>query len=211
MFSGSRVLTGGSAAVSTHLVLLTGQQTDYTPGGFTAGDDGYEQQGQARDYTAKTTGQYSGTTNITVNSKTEVKSNACVQDNQTGLMWARDVSATVGAADDGALPWDDGGVGTESAFVYVDQANSANFAGHNDWRLPSSHEIQTIVDFETSVPNSTYWSTWGTSQVVWTSTTYDSSHGSALALTAVTTIGAYLSSSNKSLTARNVLLVRGPI
>ena len=83
------------------LPLKTGQETSYHDG-----DDGDLEMGVARDYRILTTGQYSGTTNITINGKTHALSNNCVRDNRTGLMWARYVpAADIGPAADGKLFW----------------------------------------------------------------------------------------------------------
>jgi len=83
--------------------LVTGQTTSYE-----TGDDGDLELGVARSYSTYTTGQYSGTTNIVINSKTHALSNNCVQDNRTGLMWARYVpTADIGPATDGQLFWEE--------------------------------------------------------------------------------------------------------
>ena len=82
--------------------LKTGQTVSYA-----TGDDGDLEKGNARSYTALTTGQYSLTTDITINGKTHALSNECVQDNRTGLMWARYVpTADIGPGDDGQLFWE---------------------------------------------------------------------------------------------------------
>jgi len=74
--------------------LVTGQKTSYA-----TGDDGDLELGLSRGYTVLTTGQYSGTSNIVINGKTHALSNNCVQDNKTGLMWARYVpTADIGPA-----------------------------------------------------------------------------------------------------------------
>jgi len=65
--------------------LQTGQTTQYD----SQADDGYYEAGIPHDYTILTTGDQSGTTNITINGKTHALSNNCVWDNRTGLMWAR--------------------------------------------------------------------------------------------------------------------------
>ena len=83
-------------------LLKTGQTTSYH-----ADDDGDLEKGISRDYTTLTTGRYAGSTNVTINSKTYAFPNACVQDNRTGLMWARTVpQSDIGPAADGKLFWD---------------------------------------------------------------------------------------------------------
>lgn len=81
--------------------LKTGQTVSYA-----TGDDGDLEKGVAKSYIAYTTGQYSGTSNIVINGKTHALSNNCVQDNRTGLMWARYVpTAGIGPAANGMLFW----------------------------------------------------------------------------------------------------------
>lgn len=83
--------------------LVTGQTTSYE-----TGDDGDLEYGVAKSYSTYTTGQYSGTSNIVINGKTHALSNNCVQDNRTGLMWARYVpDADIGPATDGTLFWEE--------------------------------------------------------------------------------------------------------
>lgn len=63
-----------------------------------------------------------------------------ITDRATGLMWTQ--------ADNGqAVLWQD-------ALEWVQQKNSANYLGHNDWRLPNAKELQSIVDYSRS-PSST--------------------------------------------------------
>lgn len=79
----------------------TGQETTYHPD-----DDGALELGVPVSYTILTTGQYAGSTNVTINSLTHVTSNACVQAN-SGLMWLREViQADIGSATDGKLFWE---------------------------------------------------------------------------------------------------------
>lgn len=98
---------GGAAAVTGSQLPVTGQIVSYTPAYLAAGDDGKHQAGKAHDYTANTTGQYSGTTAITLNGKTDTKSNETVTDGVTNLMWSRDPSYTLGPDSNGRLFWDD--------------------------------------------------------------------------------------------------------
>lgn len=136
-------------------LLVTGQTTDYTPAGRTCLDDGGEQKGLAPRYTVLTTGAFSGTTNVTVNAKTDVKSNNCVIDNNTNLMWTRYESDSVGPANNGTVYWDDTAGSDEDVFNYCDQANSAGLAGFSDWRVPNIFEIYTLSQLEapSSVPD----------------------------------------------------------
>ena len=165
-------ILGTGGRIRRALLLKTGQTTSYGSGPGV--DDGAYEIGVAKSYTVLTAGQYSGTTNVTVNSKTDAKSNACVIDNNTGLMWSRTQSASVGPTSVGSLPWTTTGSGgtAEGIFPYVAAANAAALAGYSDWRVPSVYELLSITDLEagTGVPDATAFPVWG-SVVVWTGTT----------------------------------------
>lgn len=59
-----------------------------------------------------------------------------ITDRATGLMWSKADSAK-------GMNWQD-------ALAWVQKENSAKFLGHNDWRLPSVKELQSIVDYTRS-------------------------------------------------------------
>jgi hypothetical protein len=180
-------------------LLATGQVTSYGSG--TGVDDGALQKGIAKAYTILTTGQYSGTTSITINSKTDVHSNNCVFDNNTGLMWSRYAAASVGPASDGLLPWTTTGAGAtaEGIFPYCAAANAAALGGYSDWRMPNKDEIVSICSASVNSPDSTAFPGMTTSDP-WSSTTlwYDTtlgyyiSFGAGRAVTAVKTATHYL-------------------
>ena len=95
--------------------LKTGQTTSYE-----TGDDGDLELGVSKKYTALTTGQYSGTSNIVINGKTHALSNNCVKDNRTGLMWARYVpTADIGPSTDGNLFWQQWTLGPETDISFT--------------------------------------------------------------------------------------------
>ena len=60
-----------------------------------------------------------------------------ITDEATGLTWLQQDSGHLGA---GALGW-------EEALRW---AEDLDFAGHDDWRLPSAKELQSIVDYDRS-------------------------------------------------------------
>lgn len=152
-------------------LLATGQLTSYGSG--TGVDDGAYRRGIVKAYTILTLGQYAGTTSITINSKTDVHSNNCVFDNNTGLMWSRYTSASVGPASDGKLPWTTTGSGgtAEGIFPYAAAAKAAALAGYGDWRVPTITELFSLADYEvpTGFPDATAFPTFG--GLVWSSTT----------------------------------------
>jgi hypothetical protein len=59
-----------------------------------------------------------------------------ISDLATGLMW----------------PKTDNGLGMdwEHALAYAQTQNKANYLGHNDWRLPNTKELQSLVDYTRS-------------------------------------------------------------
>jgi hypothetical protein len=69
-----------------------------------------------------------------------------ITDNNTGLVWEK-------KSDDGSIHDKDTSYTWDSAFAaHVAGLNTANFAGHNDWRLPNVKELQSIVNYENSFP-----------------------------------------------------------
>lgn len=136
------------SVVDGALPLKTGQTTKYHDG-----DDGDLEKGLDRAYTVLSTGQYSGTSNITVNGKTVALSNNCVRDHKTKLMWARYVAQSdIGPGNDGKLYWEDA-VNSEDIFEFCDQANAAELGGHGDWYVPNKAQFDGIVDLEAYNPS----------------------------------------------------------
>ena len=165
-------------------LLATGQITSYGSG--TGVDDGALRKGIVKSYTILTLGQYSGTTNVTINSKTDAHSNNCVFDNNTGLMWSRTASASVGPASDGKLPWTTTGAGAtaEGIFPYCAAANAAGLAGYSDWRIPNISEIESITLREAGVtaPDTTAFPSYPL-VAMWSSTTEKQATANAVTFT----------------------------
>lgn len=121
-------------------LLKTGQDTQYG----SQKDDGYYQMGERRSYTSLTTGQYSGTTSITISADTIAMENGCVIDNNTGLMWMKYTpDSDIGPGGDGKLYWDNGD--DWDIFEFCDQANAEELAGHDDWRVPNVFELFSLI------------------------------------------------------------------
>ena len=59
-----------------------------------------------------------------------------ISDLATGLMWQQ--------TDNGL------GMDWEHALAYAQTQNKANYLGHNDWRLPNTKELQSLVDYTRS-------------------------------------------------------------
>lgn len=149
-------------------LLKTGQTTQY--GGYA--DDGYYQKGLSKKYSILTAGQYAGTTNITLNAKTDAHSNNCVYDQRTKLMWSRYATGSIGPASDGKLPWTTNGDG-EGIFTYADAANAAKLAGYSDWRIPNSIELTSLraTKAANSNPDPTAFPSPSWNKELWSSTT----------------------------------------
>jgi hypothetical protein len=148
----------------TSLLKKTGQTTSYV-----TGDDGDLEKGVSHSYTVLDTGQYSGTTDITMAGATDSHSNNCVQDNVTGLMWMRYINGNVGV-DYGKgrtinIPWTTDGSGI-GIWEYLSAANAASLAGYTDWRIPNILEVLSILDFSTML----LYPAWNIYYGPWTST-----------------------------------------
>jgi hypothetical protein len=59
-----------------------------------------------------------------------------ITDKATGLMWAQSDSGK-------GLNW-------QQALAWAQQMNGQNYFGHNDWRVPSVKELQSIIDYARS-------------------------------------------------------------
>lgn len=185
------------------MLLATGQTTVYV-----AGDNGTFPVGVAKRYSILTTGQYAGTTNIVLNGKTDVHSNNCVLDLNTGLMWSRYVSASVGPTSNGSLNWTTNASG-EGIFPYKDAANSVDLAGHIDWRIPNVFELMSLLDEQApfAMPDSTAFPSFPAA-ICWSSTSEPDSTASGLR---VNFVAGVVQAADKVLTRHIVILVRGTV
>jgi len=157
-------------------LLKTGQTTSYVDY-----DDGYYEKGIAKSYTVLTAGRFAGTTNITINSKTDVHSNNCVLDNNTGLMWSRYAAGSVGSGSDGKLEWTTN-VNGEGIYAFAAAANAALLGGYGDWRVANDIELINLRDMEqpNAAPDATAFPGWPTNDYFWSSVTHSSSNTNAM-------------------------------
>ena len=103
--------------------LKTGQTLCYTTPGAVipcagTGQDGELQQGLTRQYTDNGDGT--------------------ITDNRTGLMWEK-------LSRDGTIHDYTTTYTWANAFTKIANLNTANYAGHNDWRLPNANQLPTII------------------------------------------------------------------
>jgi hypothetical protein len=160
----------GCAHISFHSrPLKTGQLTSYVTGNYDLLGEGVS---MSKNYAILTAGQYSGTTAITINGKTDNHSNNCVFDLRTRLMWSRYVAASVGPASDGKLPWTTNANG-EGIFTYMLAARAANLAGFNNWFIPTDEILVGLRDMEapTAAPDAVAFPSWPGTDRVWSTTT----------------------------------------
>ncbi len=117
---GSNVLLVRDYYLSTQTAITwqTGQTTSYY-----TNDDGALQKGEA----------WPGTRFTDSGANT-------IEDNLTGLMWAKDMSVpTVSSCTGGAMNW-------QNALTYVSCLNSIDYLDYSDWRLPNRKELLSVVD-----------------------------------------------------------------
>ena len=132
------LITGCTPAPPPPAFPATGQTTCWDVGGNPApcsgtGQDGDTQTGATLSYTSNADGT--------------------ITDNNTGLVWEKKTYCTEEATNDptpnhcylNIYTW-------RSAFNYVAALNAANFAGHNDWRLPNVKELQSILNYQNVAP-----------------------------------------------------------
>lgn len=194
-------------------LLKTAQTTDFSPAGRTTLDDGGFQIGAAgskltASYQILTAGQFSGATNITVNSIVDAHSNECVIDILTTLMWNRIESDNIYGTGTQNLVWNDQ-INNEDIFEYCDQANISMLAGFNDWRIPNVVELLSLMLYDSTMPSPRFNQTafpFFSNSFKWTSTTDPSQVARALVINA--TLGSITASPKISGTISSSLLVR---
>jgi len=144
--------------------------------------------------------------------KRESKSNNCVVDDNTGLMWLRDPSnypAKMGAASDGKMPWT--GV-LYDIFAYCAAVNAAAVGGYTDWRIANNNDWYSIMIPGSRLPDSTAFPNFPASSVFY----YTSSSSSVTKAYIVYTLDTAMyidtqtaAGGTKTTAAYPVMLVRG--
>lgn len=185
----------------------TGQTTAYTPAGRTSVDDGASEIGLSPQYSVLTTGQYSGTTAITIGAQTDTHSNNCAIDHITRLMWNNTRSASVFGTGAQDLLWDATAGAGDDIFAYCDAANLAGLSGFSDWRVPNIRELESLVDYEAASanPDATAFPGFSNGSPYWSSTTRPNSTTNALAFGFASGVG---QTQVKTTTREPLLLVR---
>jgi hypothetical protein len=114
--------------------------------------------------------------------KREAHSNACVLDNNTGLMWSQTVCGKMGSASDGLLPWTThaNGYGINTYVVAVNAGTG--LATYTDWRIPNDLELASLRKMEAPLanPDGVAFPGWPSGCIVWSSTTLPAFTGSAM-------------------------------
>jgi hypothetical protein len=190
----SKAVSVSDATVSGTNFTATGQQLNDTgitaSQCFQAGSDDFVDCGSAGAIALNNTqdGMVGRDANVATNNNADGKlgfsfsavPGGCVQDNVTGLMWE------VKTADGGLRDWSKtytnystaydpyklyGTAGDASGFVIA--VNASNLCGYSDWRLPTSEELKTIVDYGADFHGPAIDTTWFPNTprgVFWTST-----------------------------------------
>jgi hypothetical protein len=85
----------------------------------------------------------------------KVLKNGTIKDLNTGLIWEMKCSACGGLHDvDNTYVWSGNGT-QETIWDWLEDINAeggTGYAGHNDWRIPNVRELQSIVDYQGSLP-----------------------------------------------------------
>ncbi len=99
----------------------TGQENCYNTSGTTIACAGTGQDGNLQSGVAWPSPRFTDNSDQTIT------------DQLTGLIWSKDANIA------GALNW-------QNALEYIKSMNSSNYLGHNDWRLPNSNELESLVN-----------------------------------------------------------------
>lgn len=106
-------------------------------------DDGFFRIGVERAFTVLDSGQYQYDSAWTANGDPgpSAIANACVRDENTGLMWSKETTPY-------ACAWKDTSGKRADVFEHLRLANSKGLGGHRDWRIPTAFEAMSIIDLD---------------------------------------------------------------
>ena len=120
----------------------------------------------------------------------------CVKDNLSGLVWEGKPTAGERASGNNYSNYGDSSSADASGYVTV--VNTAKLCGYSNWRLPTSEELQALVDYSVVNPDPSVDATWLPNTVAspyWTATPY---LGSSAKAWSVNFANGYVSSSARS-------------
>ncbi|MDD5287229.1 MAG: DUF1566 domain-containing protein [Desulfuromonadaceae bacterium] len=120
------VRAGQSGSFGYLTLPKTGQTNCYNASGATISCSGTGQDGELQTGTAWPTPRF---TDNSLSNSTE----NTVTDNLTGLIWCKNANLAVATK-----TW-------QQALDYIKSLNNIGYAGHNDWRLPNSNELASLV------------------------------------------------------------------
>ena len=127
---GSRVIDAQDWSANAYVSTVMGGQAATFGFNFTDGRiKGYPQ--SSSNYVRYVRGNTSYGVNNFINN-----GDGTISDKATLLMWARNDSGS-------GMDW-------SNALAWAQAANASNYLGHNDWRLPNTKELQSIVDYTRS-------------------------------------------------------------
>ena len=123
-------------------------------------------------------------------------STECVKDNLTGLIWEGKTTAGDRAGSNSYSNYGDSRSADTSS--YVTAVNAAKLCGYSNWRLPTSEELQALVDYSVVSPDPSVDATWFPNTLAspyWTASPY---LGTSAKAWSVNFANGYVSSSARS-------------
>jgi len=110
----------------------------------------------------------------------DISDQPVVSDNVTKLMWQGCNAGNMGSD---CSQWDPDSPAGATYDYAVQHCDSLEWGGYDDWHLPDEYELQSIVNYSRKEPPIDPVAFPGTvSQLTWTSSTYDESHGDGLVI-----------------------------
>lgn len=134
----STIFNVWAVAGTTTILPKTGQATCYDTAGAVVACPGTGQDGEYQAGIARPDPRFT------------INGDGTTTDNLTGLMWTTDLNLMLTSYPtfDADQTAGNGGVYWENALAFVDQLNTDNYAGYNDWRLPNILELSSLQQYE---------------------------------------------------------------